>query len=224
MDSNLAPNVQTDFKSMSIYYFFDDLFDGLAMNGDERYPYLTHESFTVLYQNGSQAELLLNQAISDFKEMELNYPDEAWKELFGIKFLKELKFSATITKLTGYKGLLSTKIKHKFAQGDVTCEEILEYIVEVKKLYSEFLAIRREFEEVWTLRANWKGIESSLLIFDKASLQLGEAVHWLSDQYRNVRVGNELDDQFKTYLAGKNYKILWTADFRKMWERAYPWQ
>ncbi|WP_277587307.1 family 20 glycosylhydrolase [Psychrobacillus antarcticus] len=224
MDSNLAPNVQTDFKSMSIYYFFDDLFDGLAMNGNERYPYLTHESFTILYENGSQAELLLDQVISDFEEIELNYPDDAWKELFGIKFIKELRFSAIITKFTGNKGLLSMKIKNKFALGNVTGEEILEYIIDVKKIYSEFLAIRKEFEEVWTFRANWKGIESSLLIFDKASIQLGEAVHWLSDQYRSVQVGNELDTKFKTYLVGKKYKILWTADFRNMWERAYPWQ
>jgi hexosaminidase len=224
MDTNLAPNIKTDFKTMSIYYFFDDLFDGLAMNGNERYPKLSKEAFEILESNGAKAEEIINQILSEERDLKLDFPDKYWEQMFGQIFLQELQFAARTIKYTGAKGNLSQEIKSRFQSRLITPEEILGYILEIKKLYSEFVLIRKDFEEIWTKRAYWKGIESSLLIFDKAAVQLGEAVQWLSDQYRYIKQGNEPDTQMNSYIAGKQYKILWTADFRKMWDRAYPWQ
>jgi len=224
MDSNLALNVQTDFKSMSLYYFFDDLFDGLSMNGNERYLKLTHKSFEVLENKGSEALKRINQVLSDKDSPKFIYPDEYWEKLFGNVFLLELSFSARATQFTGKKGILSLEIQEGFSSGRIEPEDILQYITEIKKLYSEFLLIRKDFETIWMKRAYWKGIESTLLIFDKAGVQLGEAVQWLSGQYRNMKRGNPPDSKMETYGAGKNYSILWTADFRNMWDRAYPWQ
>jgi len=224
MDSNLAPNVQTDFKSMSLYYFFDDLFDGLSMNGNERYPKLTHKSFEILENNGSEALKRINQVLSEKDSPKFIYPDEYWENLFGKDFLLELRFSARATLYTGQKGILSLEIQERFSSGRIEAEDILRYIIKIKQLYSEFLLIRNDFEAVWMKRAYWKGIESTLLIFDKASVQLGEAVQWLSGQYRNMKRGNPADTKMETYSSGKKYFILWTADFRNMWDRAYPWQ
>jgi hexosaminidase len=222
MDTNLAPNVMTDFKTMSIYYFFDDLFDGLAMNGNERYPKLIKESFDIFEANGVKAEEIMVEILAENLKQE--FPDQYWENLFGSNFLEELRFAARTIKYTGVKGKLSLDIKNRFRSGLITPEEILSYIVEIKKLYGEFVLIRRDFEEIWCKRAYWKGIESTLLIFDKAAVQLSKAVYWLSEQYRHTKQGNEPDTQMESYTAGKQYKILWTADFREMWDRAYPWQ
>lgn len=224
MDSNLAPNVQTDFKTMSLYYFFDDLFDGLAMKGNECYPKLVRESFEVLEKNGKEAWDRINQVLAEKGYPESSFPDQYWEEMFGDAFLTELRFSARATMYTGRKGMLSLEIKERFASGEVEPDDILRYINRIKQLYCEFILIRRDFETVWTKRAYWKGIESTLLIFDKAAVQLGEAVRWLSGQYRTMKQGEPSDTTMETYGNGKNYSILWTADFRNMWDRAYPWQ
>lgn len=224
MDSNLAPNVQTDFKTMSLYYFFDDLFDGLAMNGNERYPKLIEKSFEVLEHNGNEAWERINQVLAETEGATFQYPDKYWEEMFGNTFLLELRFAARATMYTGTKGKLSLEIKERFSTGQVEPEDILGYIIRIKQLYSEFILIRRDFETVWMKRAYWKGIEGTTLIFDKAAVQLGEAVQWLSGQYRNMKRGSQPDTTLETYGAGKNYAILWTADFRNMWDRAYPWQ
>jgi len=224
MDSNLAPNVQTDFKSMSLYYFFDDLFDGLAMNGNDRYPKLIKKSFEVLENNGNEAWNRINQVLAESDSPKFDYPDKYWEEMFGNTFLLELLFAARATMYTGRKGNLSLEIRERFSTGQIEPEDILGYIIKIKQLYSEFVLIRHDFETVWTKRAYWKGIESTLIIFDKAAVQLGESVRWLSGQYRKMKQGNQPDTMMDTYGAGKNYTILWTADFRDMWDRAYPWQ
>ena len=224
MDSNLAPNLKTDFKTMSIYYFFDDLFDGLSMNGNERYPKLSIETFDILANNGREAYERLTAILLDEENKYGRFPDPSWKFLLGENFIKELHFSARATLYTGMKGKLSMKIKSKFESGEVTPKEILAYIVDIKQLYSEFLKIRSEFEEVWKLRANWLGIENSFMMFDKAGVQLGEAVKWLANQYRMIKDGEKPDYNMETYTAGKDYTILWTNDYKNMWERAYPWQ
>ena len=224
MDSNLAPNVQTDFKTMSLYYFFDDLFDGLAMKGNEHYPRLVRESFEILEKNGTEAWKKINAVMTEKGYQDCAFPDRYWEELFGDTFLMELSFSARATMYTGRKGKLSLEIRERFGSGQVEPEDILRYVQRIKQLYCEFILIRRDFETVWTKRAYWKGIESTLLIFDKAAVQLGEAVRWLSGQYRNMKLGEHTDTTMETYANGKNYSILWTADFRNMWDRAYPWQ
>lgn len=223
MDSNLAENLKTDFKTMSIYYMFDDMFDGLSMNGSELYPKLTDKTFETLYDTGSKAYTKLNEVMSK-KNYGYNFLNQTWNNLFGEVFLEELRLSARTTQYTGKKGKLSLKIKDSFRTGEITPKEILTYIVEIKELYSEFILIRREFEDVWSKRAYRNSIETNLLIFDKAGVQLGEAVTWLSAQYRNLKNNEEIDREMKTYTAGKNYTILWTADYKHMWERAYPWQ
>lgn len=223
MDSNLAENLKTDFKTMSIYYLFDDMFDGLSMNGNEMYPKLTLNTFKTLEETGSLAYKKLDQVISQ-GEYGKTFLNETWSNLFGKTFLEELRFSARTTLYAGKKGILSLKIKDRFKSGEVSPKEILAFIVEIKKLYSEFILIRREFEDVWNKRAYPDSIESNLIIFDKAGVQLGEAVTWLAAQFRNLKNNKEVDKDMKTYTAGKSYNILWTIDYKHMWERAYPWQ
>lgn len=224
MDSNNAPFIQTDFKSMSFYYFFDDLFNGLSLSGNDRYPRLLRTSFEILEEQGRKALARLNEVLESPDELIGPFVDEAWERLIGKFFVEELRFSARTTSFTGRKGLLSTEIKTKFEHKTITALDILEYIKQIKQLYSEFIEIRYDFIKIWNKRAHWLGIETTLLNFDKAGVQLGEAVRWLSNQYRTMENGLEPDYLMETYISGKKYKILWTADFKDMWESAYPWQ
>lgn len=224
MDSNNAPFIQTDFKSMSFYYFFDDLFSGLSMSGNDRYPRLLRTSFEILQEQGAKALSRLDHVLKDPDERIGPFVDEAWERLVGKFFVEELRFSARTTLFTGKKGLLSTEIKGKFLAKTITALEILDYIIKIKQLYSEFIEIRFDFINIWNKRAEWLGIETTLLNFDKAGVQFGEAVRWLSNQYRTMENGLEPDYLMESYTSGKKYKILWTADFRDMWESAYPWQ
>ena len=224
MDSNNAPFIQTDFKSMSFYYFFDDLFSGLSMSGNDRYPRLLCTSFEILKEQGAKALSRLDYVLKDPDELIGPFVDEAWERLIGKFFVEELRFSARTTLFTGKKGLLSTEIKEKFLAKTITALEILDYIIKIKQLYSEFIEIRYDFINIWNKRAQWLGIETTLLNFDKAGVQFGEAVRWLSNQYRTMQNGLEPDYLMESYTSGKKYKILWTADFRDMWESAYPWQ
>lgn len=224
MDSNNAPFIQTDFKSMSFYYFFDDLFNGLSLSGNDRYPRLLRTSFEILDQQGSKALDRLDKVLENPEESIGPFVDPAWERLIGKFFVEELHFSARTTRFTGQKGLLSTELKEKFQNQTITAPEILDYIIRIKQLYSEFIQIRFDFINIWTKRAQWSGIETTLLNFDKAGVQLGEAVRWLSNQYRNMENGLPADYLMESYTSGKKYKILWTADFKDMWESAYPWQ
>lgn len=224
MDSNTAPFIQTDFKSMSFYYFFDDLFNGLSLSGNDRYPRLLRTSFEILAEQGTKALERLDRVLDAPDGSLGSFVDPVWERLLGRDFIEELRFSAQTTRFTGRKGLLSTEIREKFQNETITAREILEYIIRIKQLYQDFIRIRYNFIEIWTKRAQWSGIETTLLNFDKAGVQLGEAVRWLSNQYRSMENGLPADYLMESYTSGKKYKILWTADFKDMWESAYPWQ
>lgn len=219
MDSNLAPHLQTGFKTMSIHYFFDDLLDALALRGDERYPKLERETFRVLRVHGEAACRLLADVPA-----RVDFPDQSWETLFGAHFLCELRLSARMTRFTGRKGELSFRIRDTLAHPGLGGDDILALIEAVKELYREFCAIRRMFEEVWLLRACEQGMENCLSLFDRAGVQLGEAVKWLARQWEALSRGEQADSGLETYRAAEGYGVLWTADFKNMWDRAYPWQ
>lgn len=224
MDSNLAPHVQTDFKTMSFYYLFDDMLDGLTMNGSENYPRLDRESFEVLVEKGASAWELL-RAVEDEKAHEHHaFPDENWGSLFGPLYLCALTLSARMTRFTGLKGQAAFRIRDALKKPDVSRDDILALILEIRELYHEFLTIRREFEAVWLARAYPTGIESCLSLFDRAGAQMAETVKWLALQLQALARGEAPDAELKTYTAARDYGILWTADFKNMWDRAYPWQ
>ena len=221
MDSNLAPDVQTGFKTMTIYAFFDDLLGGLSMTGNENYHAISKEAFEILFNNGSEAHKLLKDVISEDCISHMDFPDEHWTALFGDAFLSELALSAWMTAYTGKKGLLGYKILEGMDAEDLTPDMILGYIAEIHLLYAELEEIRAEFEKVWLLRSYRKGIETCLSLFDRAGVQLFKAVEWLAEQrLRLVRKGR---DSIEKYHGADGYGILWTGDFKNLWDRAYPW-
>ena len=221
MDSNLPPGIQSGYKTMTLYAFFDDLLDGLSMNGDEHYPAVTREAFETFLRNGSRAVNLLRDVIDENAAGRKRYVDEHWKELFGEPFLDELHLSARMTAYTGRKGLLGYRIKDQMKADDLTPETILGLIREVHLLYAELQAIRSEFESVWLLRAYRQGMESCLSLFDKAGVQLAKAVEWLAAQRLTlIRKGRTaLED----YHGADHFAILWKGDFTNLWDRAFPW-
>lgn len=221
MDSNLAPDIKTGFKTMTIYAFFDDLLDGLSMHGNEKYPKVSETAFEHLFKKGTEARELLESVIREGSMEKWGFRDEHWKALFGDDFLFELRLSAWMTAWTGKKGLLGYHILKGMASPELTPNEILGYIRDIHLLYNEFQKIRAEFEKVWLLRAYRDGIESCLSMFDRAGAQLFKAVRWLAQQRTNlIQVGT---DSIEKYHGADDYGILWTGDFRNMWDRAYPW-
>lgn len=224
MDSNLAHNLKTDFKTMSIYYFFDDMLNGLSMRGNDKYKPLTEQTFRELLACGSEAcDLLCGdgqvaESIAGFR-----YADENWKQLFGENFLKELQLSARMTRFIGQKGLLACRIRRELKKDSLTADDLLEMIFQIHRLYDEFCLIRQNFETVWTLRAKHKGIQTSLSLFDHAGVQMAQTVRWLARQREAVLRGERADWELETY-EGTNYEVLWTADFKNLWDRAYPWR
>ena len=223
MDSNLAPRLQNGFKTMTIYAFFDDLLDGLSLRGNDLYPSLSEDTFRVLRETGGEALRLLNEVMEEGKDR-LFFPDEHWAALFGDAFLRELRLAAWATDYTGRKGQLSFDILSHLRSGAASEDGLLILINRIKALYTEFIAIRRAFEQVWRLRAYEQGIEGSLSLFDKAGVQLGEAVKWLAQQRTQLITTDTVDAGLESYEAGKAYRILWTSDFKNLWDRAYPWQ
>ncbi len=224
MDSNLAPNIQSDFKTLSFYYLFDDLLDGLCMRGGPNCPMLDRESFRFLLDKGSTAYDLLKEAIDDRATELFSFPDENWAALFGPSHVHALALSARMTRFVGIKGLLAFHIKDTLGQSCVGTDDILALIIEIKELYHEFLAIRHDFEANWLTNSYSTGLQGFLSVYDRAGAQLAEPVKWLATQLRAIRCGEAPDSELTTYRAGKDYDILWTADFKNMWDRAYPWQ
>ena len=221
MDSNLAPDIKTGFKTMTIYAFFDDLLDGLSMRGNENYPAVSEAACECLLGNGSEALALLQSVIDEGKAEEKAFPDEHWKALFGKDFLDELHLSARMTAYTGKKGLLGYRVLKAMADPGLTPEEILGFIREIHLLYEELQLIRAEFEKVWLLRAYRKGIESCLSMFDRSGVQLFKAVRWLAEQRINlIRHGFS---SIGKYHGADDFGVLWMGNFRNMWDRAYPW-
>lgn len=223
MDSNLAENLQTDFKTMSIYYFFDDMLAGLAMQGSDNYRKLTEQTFQELLRCGTDACSAIASAIKNNADQMHTYPDENWQALLGSAYLRELMLSAHMTKFIGQKGLLAYQIRRDLARTDISPEDIMDMIFRIHLLYDDFCKIRREFENVWMLRAEHPGIQTSLSLFDHAGVQLAQTVRWLAQQRQHLLQGKPLDKDLQHY-PGKDYQVLWTADFKNMWDRAYPWR
>ena len=218
MDSNLAENLKTDFKTMSIYYFFDDMLDGLSMRGNENYARLTEKTFRELLRCGSEAVCALTGKISPRR-----FPDQNWEALFGADYLAELRLSARMTQFIGQKGILACRIREALRDPSLTPDGVMALILEVHALYDEFCLIRREFENCWLLRAEHKGIQTSLSLFDHAGVQMAQTVRYLAAQREALLHGDPVDADLTGY-SGRNYEVLWTADFKNMWDRAYPWR
>ena len=223
MESNLAENLKTDFKTMSIYYFFDDMLAGLSMRGNSSYKALTEDTFRQLLRCGEAACSALERTAAAGSLTRRRYPDEHWRELFGESYLQELRLSARMTRFIGEKGLLAGEIRRGLAREDLVPDDLMAMIFHVHQLYDEFCAIRRMFEEVWLLRAEHKGIQTSLSLFDHAGVQLAQTVRWLARQREALLRGEKVDSTLESY-DGSAYEVLWTADFRNMWDRAYPWR
>lgn len=151
------------------------------------------------------------------------YPDKNWNALFGESYLQELQLCARMTRFTGEKGLLACQIRTELARDDVSADDIMDMIFRIHQLYDEFCVIRRMFEDTWMLRANHKGIQTSLSLFDHAAVQMAYTVRWLALQRAAVLRGEKVDFMLQSY-DGRHYEVLWTADFRNMWDRAYPWK
>lgn len=222
MDSNLAQNLKTDFKTMSIYYFFDDMLDGLSMRGNAQYPKLTEQTFWELSRCGELACESFGAEAALAVETR-KYPDPNWEVLFGQTYLRELRLSAGMTKFIGEKGLLACRILSDLNREDLTPEDIMQMIFSIHQLYDTFCQLRREFENVWMLRARHQGIQTSLSLFDHAGVQMAQTVRWLARQRERLLRGEQVDRTLQTY-CGKDYEVLWTADFKNMWDRAYPWR
>ena len=120
--------------------------------------------------------------------------------------------------------MLAYEIKKNLRKKEVRPEIILRQIWDIRCLYAKWLEIRDFFQEVWLLRSKRSGIESSLSLFDGAGMQLKKTAEWLALQREAVLEGKTADGELETYLAGKDDGILWTGDFKNMWDRAYPWQ
>lgn len=219
MDSNLAPNIQTGFKTMTIYYFFDDMLDGLAMHGNERYPKISREAFAVLKEKGQQALELLEAAREDAAHWD--YPDSHWKALFGEALVSELTLAAKMTCFIAEKGELAYRILERMDDPHCSGDEMLDMICQIRALYQTFQLLREEFVAVWMKRARRIGIETSLSLFDRAGAQMGKTAAWLAEQ-RRAWLDHGVADV--PYTAAEQYRVLWTSDFQNMWDRAYPWQ
>lgn len=224
MDSNLAENLQTGFKTMSIYYFFDDMLKGLALCGNDKYPPLTEKTFTMLYACGEKAYALLSQTLRDAQYSQKVFADQNWQSLFGKSFVQELLLSARMTRFIGKKGKASFQIRQIMQSPRICVDDILMLINSVRDLYQELCQIRREFEDVWLLRAEPQGIETSLSLFDRAGVRLYETTKWLAKQLHLLQQGHDVDALLSTYVLPNDFGLLWTADFQNMWDRAYPWQ
>lgn len=219
MDSNMAPNIKTGFKTMTVYAFFDDMLDGLSMHGNDKYPKVSREAYQVLEAKGAEALELLTKARESVRDA--HFPDETWKNLFGDAYLRELQYSAWTTQFTGKKGQLAYRILDAVASSSTKPDDLLGLICEVRLLYAEFQKIREEFRHVWCLRAEPLGMETTLSLFDRAGVQMSKVVAWMELQREALIHHGAMD---VPYTGAQGYGVLWTSDFKNMWDRAYPWQ
>jgi len=119
---------------------------------------------------------------------------------------------------------LAFKVRDTLIKSGVCVDDILALILEIHELYNEFLAIRQDFEANWLTHSYLTGIQGFLSVFDRAGAQMAEPVKWLATQMLAIGRGETPDSELETYTAARDYGILWTADFKNMWDRAYPWQ
>ena len=101
-------------------------------------------------------------------------------------------------------------------------EKLLGFIIDIKRLFRRFTDIMLEFVRLWKLRAKEDGMEATLFIFEKAAVQLSKAAVFLAREREKLIAG--LPVCMSDYHDGDGYEVLWTSDFRNMWDRAYPWQ
>ena len=203
---NTLPSVTTSFKTQAFFAFFDDLFKGLSLEGNNAYPAMPEDTFASM-------SMLAGQAIDEIKQSK---SDSC--------FQQELLHAARCLLFTGQKGLLSYTIKHAFQDGMVDEDHILTWILDIKELYRNFLSLRNEFVRLWSLEAVEIGSEGAVYAFDKASSRYAEAVIWLNSQRLNLQQGLPLDTQMETYKAHEAYTTLWTGNCTNLWDRAYPWR
>jgi len=207
--TNMLSSIQVGFKSQTIYAFFDDLFKGLTLMGDDHYPAIPEATFMGLRELGQAAmtEINLVNLVPVTKMI-----------------VKELLHAARCIEFTGRKGLLSYEIKRAFAAGTVDEYKILDWIQRIRLLYREFCALRQTFTELWDAEAVDIGREGALYTFDHAASRYAEAVIWLSTQRIALLAGSPVDTQMETYTSADNYRTLWTGNTMNLWDRAYPWR
>ncbi len=204
--TNEVPAVANAFKSQSFYAFFDDMFKGLSIVGDDRYPPLEQGAFQSL-------RLLALQALEALRESHARS-----------RFHQELEHAARCLEFTGRKGEFGLSIRDAFARSQVDQDQILSWIIQLKIMYREFLALRQEFTRLWDAEAVDVGREGALYLFDKASSRFAEAVMWLNGQRVALSEGRSLDTMMETYRCAEGYTTLWTQDCTNLWDRAYPWR
>jgi hexosaminidase len=204
--TNMLSSIQVGFKSQTIYAFFDDLFKGLTLMGDDHYPAIPESTFVGLRELGQAAVTEIN--LVPVTKM----------------IVKELLHAARCIEFTGRKGLLSYEIKRAFAASAVNEYKILDWIQRIRLLYREFCALRQTFTELWDAEAVDIGREGALYTFDHAASRYAEAVIWLSTQRIALLAGSPVDTQMETYTSADNYRTLWTGNTMNLWDRAYPWR
>lgn len=203
---NTLPAVTTAFKTQIFYAFFDDLFKGLSLIGNDAYPAISKETF-------ASVENLAREAL-----------DQLGQSRSGSVFQQELLQAARCLAFTGRKGRLSHTIKKTFLENTVDEDQILAWILDLKELYRTFLSLRNEFVRLWNHEAVEIGSEGAVYAFDKAASRYAEAVIWLNSQRLALHQGLPLDTRMETYTAHEGYTTLWTGNCTNLWDRAYPWR
>lgn len=201
--SNTIDELQTGFKTKTIYAFFDDPLRGISLEPNDKMEPIPLETFKKYYETVSQAW-------------------DCCQQLGDTKFEKELKLAAWMSFYTAKKGIYSHELRELIASGNLTTDEILNQVAKLKELYQELVFIQDFFSEVWNLRARPEGKEISLLYFSKLSVQFYELVKWLNKQRVRLAAGREAEG-LDAYQGMNDYTTLWTQDFSNLWDRAYPW-
>ena len=203
---NKLPSLTTTFKSQSFYAYFDDMFKGLSLIGDDKYAAITKETFVKMGELAETAFEFLAQS-----------NDES-------TFQKELVHAAQCYRFTAEKALLGITIKEAFACGAVDDSILVEWIRSLKLLYRKFLALRDQFTQLWNAEAIETGREGALYLFDKAASRFAEAVIYLNSQRLALIEGLPLDNKMEDDTAHEGYTTLWTGNCTNLWDRAYPWR
>ncbi len=201
--SNLVDNLQTGFKTKTIYAFFDDPIRGKSLEGNQTMEPIPYETFQKYADIGAIA----------FRGSQ---------ELGDTKFDLELRLAAWMSYLTGKKGLFSWELRELIGRGELTTGVILHQVSRAKSLYQEFEAIRDLFSRVWDLRARPEGKEISLFYFAKTAVQFYALVKWLNRQRVLISEGKSTEG-LASYQSAEDYTTLWTQDFSNLWDRSYPW-
>jgi len=121
--SNTIDELQTGFKTKTIYAFFDDPLRGISLEPNEKMKPIPLETFKKYYETASQAWSCCQQ-------------------LGDTKFEKELKTCSLDEPLYSKKGIYSHELRALIASGNLTIDEILNQVAKLKALYQELVYIR----------------------------------------------------------------------------------